>query len=137
LTYFLWNCAELNIGIIAASIPPLRPLVSRWFADTTNRFRSGNSNSNQYGGRYGNRHGYGIDSSGRGIPLSDTPESDWQKKSRDREHGVTISTTRMDSGDGSSEEGILASPPKGSILRSTEVKVQGQERDKEHHGRAF
>ncbi|PLN84066.1 hypothetical protein BDW42DRAFT_199792 [Aspergillus taichungensis] len=47
--YLIWNCAELNIGIIAASFPTIKPLMKRVLGSTLN-FTGGASNS-----RYGKR----------------------------------------------------------------------------------
>lgn len=41
---------ELNLGIVAASLPTLRPLFSGWLESATSRFRTGGSSSRSAGG---------------------------------------------------------------------------------------
>jgi len=45
LNFYVWNSVELNLGIVAASLPTLRPLFSGWLESATSRFRTGGSSS--------------------------------------------------------------------------------------------
>ncbi|KAJ1323266.1 hypothetical protein MN608_11413 [Microdochium nivale] len=79
LKFYVWNAVELNLGIIAASLPTLRPLFSGWLESTTSRFRTGSSsrsasaaaaaaaaggrshissNTNKHSRAAGHKHGY-------------------------------------------------------------------------------
>ena len=50
-TFFMWNNIEFNIGILAASLPSLRPLFAK-ILGVTQRFTSGGSRSRQNYGVY-------------------------------------------------------------------------------------
>lgn len=47
--FFMWNMVELNVGIIAASLPALRPLFAKILGATQRLTSDGRSNNKQYG----------------------------------------------------------------------------------------
>ncbi|PKY07396.1 hypothetical protein P168DRAFT_315906 [Aspergillus campestris IBT 28561] len=47
--YLIWNCAELNIGIVAASFPTIKPLMKRVLGSTLNL--TGGASGSRYGKR--------------------------------------------------------------------------------------
>ncbi|KAH8892165.1 hypothetical protein GQ53DRAFT_822970 [Thozetella sp. PMI_491] len=114
LGFYLWNSAELNAGIIAASLPPLRPIMGHWLKDTARRFRT--TDSPGYGkssNSRGTRHGY--------HKQDEIHLDQWSRENHNTNAPVVMSTG-YGKGDASSEEGILPSNPK-SIVRQTEIVI--------------
>ncbi|KAH7037045.1 uncharacterized protein B0I36DRAFT_313201 [Microdochium trichocladiopsis] len=124
LRFYLWNSAELNAGLVAASIPPLRPLLSGWLEGTARRFRSTGAGSSSagrsrpgalgYAGAGGldsrpTKHGYQKQKEEQSIQLSESKQ--WSGKNGGRSGtGTTVmisSRSAYGLEDNSSEEGIL------------------------------
>lgn len=128
LQFFIWFAAELNAGLIAASIPPLRPLVSRWLGETTRRFRTGEGSRDLYGNKSGSsatrsRNGWQRQ---HDVPLSSA--ENWQKTSRaDTSKSAPLGTTtyagKGSFGDSSQEEILTTSKHDGGIVRSVEITI--------------
>ncbi|KAH8887982.1 hypothetical protein GQ53DRAFT_843762 [Thozetella sp. PMI_491] len=119
LTFYIWNSAELNAGIIAASLPPLRPLLGHWLKDTAQRFRTHESPGSRYGlkssSARGTRQGYQKQED---IKLGRVDE--W---SRDKDVNEAVVMAGYGKGPTSSEEEIFPSKPQG-IVRRTEIVIQ-------------
>jgi hypothetical protein len=72
----LWSQIEINVAIISASIPSLKPLFKRTFGGSTRN----NSTPKYYGNGYGARSGVsdrkgGVNSTGGGVALKSLPSS--------------------------------------------------------------
>ena len=120
--FFMWNYIELNVGILAASLPSLRPLFAK-ILGTAQRFTSGGSQSQ--GLSYENRaagyrsrdkrssyarQGY-LEFSDLGSNAKYQGSNQRPAGSRDfatRESGRMVSTTVTAGGDGDSDEIMLA-----------------------------
>lgn len=64
-TYFIWNSIELYVGILAASLPTLRPIFKHLLDSTKNmRTRITGANSS---GNMGGKHKYYIQEEGIGM----------------------------------------------------------------------
>lgn len=68
--YSLWNTIELNVGIVAASLPAIKPLINR-FLDVARVFKSGLSKPSAQGDRDTSGYQKHDQHSDRGIALVD------------------------------------------------------------------
>ncbi|KAF7597609.1 hypothetical protein BBP40_000087 [Aspergillus hancockii] len=118
--YLIWNCVELNVGIIAASFPTIKPLVKSLIG-TTISFTSG--------GRSGKRHGQGYHAQSSYIMHS--LQHNNRTGNADGKYSVQVGTTEQDHGsDGGSEENLTLRPTRASVSRivqTTEVIVHSEE----------
>ncbi|KAE8333559.1 hypothetical protein BDV39DRAFT_199280 [Aspergillus sergii] len=114
--YLIWNCVELNIGIIAASFPTIKPLVKSVIG-TTLSFTSGARSGKR------NRQGYHVRSSYIMHSLQQN-----RTVNEDQKYSVQIGT--LDGSDRGSEENLTQRPRRGSlsrIIQTTEVIVHSEE----------
>jgi hypothetical protein len=65
-SYFIWNSIELYVGILAASLPSLRPLFKR-FLETTKNMRTRRTGMSSSGNGVGARHKYYMQEEGIGM----------------------------------------------------------------------
>ncbi|KAK8026757.1 hypothetical protein PG991_003813 [Apiospora marii] len=131
--FLIWFNVELHAGILAASLPTLRPLFSKILKSTTSYGRSNKQRG--YGGTYG--HGTGTGGGGgqgnqvelsdmRNHPYYRAGESPFQapKPGADSNPNYVTeitTTTRGGFGDDSSEEFILT--PSAGITKTTDIVV--------------
>lgn len=116
-----WSAIEINIGILAASIPSFKAIASRFLPRLIGEYAS----SNKLYGAYGQRSGTGFSKvrdqsharSGTGMqPLRS------QDRERERERGGIVGTDIHSRFDRTSEERILV--PDGKIYAHTEIEVR-------------
>ncbi|RQM05729.1 hypothetical protein DH86_00003574 [Scytalidium sp. 3C] len=131
-SYFVWNAIELNIGIIAACLPALRPLFA-FILETTKAFttRHGGSSSNNTKGHkyYMHEDGIGLGSMGNSAVQSRVRTQTDKDKYDVR---VTTLTSKHDRGvkfgdedysmDSRSDDNILP-PTNGGITKTVNVIV--------------
>ncbi|KAB8211370.1 hypothetical protein BDV34DRAFT_109217 [Aspergillus parasiticus] len=114
--YLIWNCVELNIGIIAASFPTIKPLVKSVIG-TTLSFTSGVRSGKRNGQGYHVRSSYIMHSLQQNRTVNE-----------DQKYSVQIGT--LDGSDRGSEENLTQRPRRGSlsrIIQTTEVIVHSEE----------
>ncbi|KAK8074120.1 hypothetical protein PG994_005019 [Apiospora phragmitis] len=136
--FFLWNTAELHAGILAASLPTLRPLFKSLLETTSRHMRShgytyGSSRYGHPGSRKSGSHLGGSSSTtgGGGITRSgyrrhsnavhDIYALDMMDALGGRHHNKSSDTNMVGMG---SEECILPPPPANAITKRTEVVIQ-------------
>ncbi|KAK7965195.1 hypothetical protein PG988_010199 [Apiospora saccharicola] len=121
--FLIWFNVELHAGILAASLPTLRPLFSKILKGTTSYGR--NTKQRGYGGTYGTGTGVrGGGGGGQGETRAGESPFEAPKPGADNPNYVTQITTtgRVGGfGDDSSEESILT-PPAG-ITKRTDIVV--------------
>ncbi|KAE8416456.1 hypothetical protein BDV36DRAFT_297015 [Aspergillus pseudocaelatus] len=114
--YLIWNCIELNVGIIAASFPTIKPLVKSVIG-TTLSFTSGVRSGKRNGQGYHGRSSYIMHSLQQNRTVNE-----------DQKYSVQIGT--LDGSDRGSEENLTQRPRRGSlsrIIQTTEVIVHSEE----------
>ncbi|KOC14279.1 hypothetical protein AFLA70_159g002031 [Aspergillus flavus AF70] len=114
--YLIWNCVELNVGIIAASFPTIKPLVKSVIG-TTLSFTSGV--------RSGKRNGQGYH-----VGSSYIMHSLQQNRTVNEDHKYSVQIGTLDGSDRGSEENLTQRPRRGSlsrIIQTTEVIVHSEE----------
>ncbi|RAQ46652.1 hypothetical protein AFGD_000269 [Aspergillus flavus] len=114
--YLIWNCVELNVGIIAASFPTIKPLVKSVIG-TTLSFTSGV--------RSGKRNGQGYH-----VRSSYIMHSLQQNRTVNEDHKYSVQIGTLDGSDRGSEENLTQRPRRGSlsrIIQTTEVIVHSEE----------
>ncbi|OGM48473.1 hypothetical protein ABOM_002388 [Aspergillus bombycis] len=114
--YLIWNCIELNVGIIAASFPTIKPLVKSVIG-TTLSFTSGVRSGKRNGQGYHVRSSYIMHSLQQSRTVNE-----------DQKYSVQIGT--LDGSDRGSEENLTQRPRRGSlsrIIQTTEVIVHSEE----------
>ncbi|KAJ1710012.1 hypothetical protein NYO67_7851 [Aspergillus flavus] len=114
--YLIWNCIELNVGIIAASFPTIKPLVKSVIG-TTLSFTSGV--------RSGKRNGQGYH-----VRSSYIMHSLQQNRTVNEDHKYSVQIGTLDGSDRGSEENLTQRPRRGSlsrIIQTTEVIVHSEE----------
>ncbi|KAE8380541.1 hypothetical protein BDV26DRAFT_290292 [Aspergillus bertholletiae] len=114
--YLIWNCIELNVGIIAASFPTIKPLVKSVIGTTL---------SYTTGARSGKRNGQGYHERSSYIMHSLQQN---RAANEDQKYSVQIGT--LDGSDGGSEEHLTQRPRRGSlsrIIQTTEVIIHSEE----------
>ncbi|KAE8339631.1 hypothetical protein BDV24DRAFT_135552 [Aspergillus arachidicola] len=114
--YLIWNCVELNVGIIAASFPTIKPLVKSVIG-TTLSFTSG--------ARSGKRNGQGYH-----VRSSYIMHSLQQNRTANEDQKYSVQIGTLDGSDRGSEENLTQRPRRGSlsrIIQTTEVIVHSEE----------
>ncbi|PIG88775.1 hypothetical protein AARAC_006595 [Aspergillus arachidicola] len=114
--YLIWNCVELNVGIIAASFPTIKPLVKSVIG-TTLSFTSG--------ARSGKRNGQGYH-----VRSSHIMHSLQQNRTANEDQKYSVQIGTLDGSDRGSEENLTQRPRRGSlsrIIQTTEVIVHSEE----------
>ncbi|KAE8355042.1 hypothetical protein BDV28DRAFT_163656 [Aspergillus coremiiformis] len=115
--YLIWNCIELNVGIIAASFPTIKPLVKS-ILGTTLSFTSGARSSNLHNGQ-----GYQVQF---GYEMHTLQHNRTVKE--DLKYSVQIGT--FNGSDRESEENLTERPyctTVSRIVQTTEVIVHSEE----------
>ena len=134
-TYFVWNDVEFQAGMLAASLPTLRPLFT-WFFDTAMTVIQGRTSNqtrekrSQYGqASNGSRNGpssgmgmsYGLKSMGRSMNKSQNMDNDDEMylKGHGPSHKTSVTATRYmgDHDDGSEEDILPSTVPRGIVVR--------------------
>ncbi|EHL01283.1 hypothetical protein M7I_2751 [Glarea lozoyensis 74030] len=122
-TYFIWNSVELYIGILAASLPSLRPLFKS-FLDSTKALRTKMSSSGNQ--KIGTRHKYYMQEDA--IAMSNMGSSN----GKNRKYDVKVTTKDMDKDDfgtkstqdgGSSYESVEGILPMQGIQKTVNISV--------------
>ncbi|PYH92410.1 hypothetical protein BO71DRAFT_400571 [Aspergillus ellipticus CBS 707.79] len=116
-TFMIWNCVELNVAILAACLPSLKPLLKS-FLDTTRSLTTGRRNA--YGSRY-NSHGYYLQYS-TDVPMKS------MNQTKPSVYGVPLDELEGASNDGSGgeEDEQRLHRTETGILKTTEVVIQSQ-----------
>ncbi|KAH7021466.1 uncharacterized protein B0I36DRAFT_32248 [Microdochium trichocladiopsis] len=148
LKFYVWNSVELNLGIIAASLPTLRPLFSGWLESTASRFRSrsggsssrsaaadtegadaagiSNVSSNRQGRGSVHKHGYRKQREAEVYAMDMARE--WKGSLKNNAPVISSSRTAYGLENNSSEEEILASSGShrvtGGITKHVEIAIQ-------------
>ena len=134
-SYFLWNDVEFSAGLLAASLPTLRPLFT-WFFDTAMTVMQGRTSNqtrekrSQYGqASYNSRNGtsarpglaYGMKPMGRSMNNSQNLDNDDEMYlgGHGPTHKTTVSATRYvgDRDDGSEEDILPSTVQRGIVVR--------------------
>ncbi|KAI0174013.1 integral membrane protein [Pestalotiopsis sp. NC0098] len=134
-----WSVIEINVGILAASIPSFKPIASRYaprlLGSSYNRSRSGGKGG--VGGQYHHGSSY-LKSSGLGRSKNGTMEL--RSVERGDRFGLQSGVNRTEVGKGSdigmghsvlddnSSEEALYTPPKGQIGVKTQIETTYAER---------
>ncbi|KAL2751890.1 hypothetical protein ACRALDRAFT_1083819 [Sodiomyces alcalophilus JCM 7366] len=119
----VWAVVEVNLAIICASLPAMRPLFRRWFPSLFGG--STNYNDGSRGPYYGNAYGSGMGRSPGNTLNSVSRKQDGDGVMRlkelrpNRGHHLTEITGRGDSPTGSEEEMVTYN----GIMRTTNVNV--------------
>ncbi|KAF2997257.1 hypothetical protein E8E14_001573 [Neopestalotiopsis sp. 37M] len=136
--FFIWNFAELHTGIVAACLPALRPLFSSILENTSRRLRatgylydSGGRFANKYGGSRSNHNRSGYHRHDDAVGLSSLHRKHLEEGEVDIGglYNARVTSTgstgvsRHGVGDDSSEEGILPPPPRGAVIKTTQIVV--------------
>ncbi|KAL2219938.1 hypothetical protein M432DRAFT_543888 [Thermoascus aurantiacus ATCC 26904] len=145
-TFITWNCVELNVGILAGSLPTIKPLLKS-IIETTRSITSGPRS-----GPHNRRDSYSTPRNSS-IPMGllkpgeqggGNRRPDFGLGSNSKKYNVEVSATRMsNSRDGDERDSILLlssprkstelEPPVSAIVRTTEVYVHTDDRDGENH----
>jgi hypothetical protein len=110
-SYVLWNSIEFNIGLLAASLPTLRPLFARAI-ESTKRFVSSSGSHNKSSAIVGGPSADGYYKQNDSIAMAAMPSHGEQRSNSGSIARVTTDPKRSrhrNDDDGDSEEGIL--PP--------------------------
>jgi hypothetical protein len=113
----IWNVAELNVGIIVGSIPPMRPLLSLIYRNTSDAVGLSSTSRNKRNGTAGtaapSRSNYLMQKDSRAFELDNRSYL---------ESGIMKHVSRTKGEKGTSEESILI-PQGRSIVQTREVEV--------------
>ncbi|KAK8085064.1 hypothetical protein PG997_006335 [Apiospora hydei] len=130
-----WSVIEINIGILAASIPSFKPIASRYMprllgssyygrgGSTTGAKKSAGYGSGAFGGRSKGSRGLELHSVDRGTGSS-------KKRGGDPTFGLGTMDTKIERGLGgeNSSEEILCDPNKGQINVRTQIETRFDDR---------
>jgi hypothetical protein len=112
-----WSAIEINIGILAASIPSFKAIASRFLPRLIGEY-----SSNKMYGAYGQRSGSGFSKVRDQSHRSGTGMQPLRSRDRERERGAIVGTDIHSALDRTSEERILV--PDGKIYAHTEIEVR-------------
>ncbi|KAJ4291959.1 hypothetical protein N0V90_009857 [Kalmusia sp. IMI 367209] len=112
-----YDAIFVNVAIISASAPALRPLFKKIFMSTScNR-------SSQYGAGYGSGSGSNFRSRAKSNRQIELSSYDGKKDSTSTTRTGTKHTTRASDASNTSEELILGGTPRDGITETTEMRV--------------